>query len=239
MPPKTAQGLNQAQNDIEEMKNSLNFLTEEVSKLSKKQDILAEMVNELKNLKVAVIERDQKIADMEKRLNDLEQYSRMEDIIISGLNIKPRSYAKAAAASRSDGEDAAPEDQQSLEEQLITFFKTKKIDVDPNSIAACHTLPTKVPTAKPPVIVRFVNRKHKDDLLRQGKKLKGSDVYVNEHLTKRNGDIARAARALRKQKKIQSTWTRSCKVMIKLNGETPEDAKVFTVRDVKELDKYK
>lgn len=33
----------------------------------------------------------------------------------------------------------------------------------------------------------------KRDILKQGKKLKGSDVYINEHLTKKNADIARVA----------------------------------------------
>ncbi len=82
-----------------------------------------------------------------------------------------------------------------------------------------------------------MNRKHKNALLRQGKKLKGSNVYLNEHLTKRNTDIARKARFLRKQRKIQSTWTANCKIFIKLNG-TPEEAKVLVIKDVEELDKY-
>ena len=239
MPPKKPPVLNPAQDDIEELKNSLNFLTAEMSKLTKKQETMEEMMKEIKEIKIAIKERDQRIDDMEKRLQELEQYTRMEDVILTGLSVKPRSYAKAAAESRSDGEDAAPEDQKSLETQVIDFLLTKDIIVDPSNISACHTLPRKDGNAKPALIVRFANRKHKDELLRQGKKLKGSDVYINEHLTKRNGDIARMARLLRKQQKIQSTWTRNCKVMIKLNGDTPEQAKVITVRDAKELDKYK
>lgn len=82
-----------------------------------------------------------------------------------------------------------------------------------------------------------MNRKHKITLLRQGKKLKGTDVYLKEHLTKRNADVARKARFLRKQRKIQSTWTANCKIFIKLKG-TPEEAKVLVIRDIEELDKY-
>lgn len=36
-------------------------------------------------------------------------------------------------------------------------------------------------------------------------------------------------------KKIQTTWTKNCKIFIKLNG-TPEEAKVLMVRS-KELEK--
>ncbi|KAJ8358176.1 hypothetical protein AAFF_G00028040 [Aldrovandia affinis] len=83
--------------------------------------------------------------------------------------------------------------------------------------------------------MRFVNRKHKTALLKQGRKLKGSNVYLNEHLTKRNADIARKARYMKKQRKIQTTWTTNCKVFIKLNG-TPEEAKVLVIRNIEDPD---
>lgn len=46
-------------------------------------------------------------------------------------------------------------------------------------------------------------KKTKITLIRKGRKLNGSDIYVNEHLTKKikNADISRKARFLRKQKK--------------------------------------
>lgn len=68
--------------------------------------------------------------------------------------------------------------------------------------------------------------------------MKGTRVYVNEHLTKRNAEIARQARILKKEKRIHGAWTRNCRVMIRLNG-TPEQAKVIAIRDIKELDQYK
>lgn len=83
--------------------------------------------------------------------------------------------------------------------------------------------------------MRFVNRKHKTELLKQERKLKGTNVFINEHLTKRNADIARLN--LRKQGKIQNTWTNNCKVFIKLNG-TPEQARVVVIRSMEELDRY-
>ena len=117
------------------------------------------------------------------------------------------------------------------------LLKSKGIEVDSNSTETCHPLPRKNKTDKPAIIMRFTNRKHKSALLRQGRNSKGSDVYLNEHLMKRNADIAKTARFLRRQKKIQSTWTANCKIYIKLNG-SPEEAKVLVIRDIQELDKY-
>ena len=62
-------------------------------------------------------------------------------------------------------------------------------------------------------------------------------MYVNKHLTKKNADIARRAHFLRKQNKIQSTWTANCKVFIKLNG-SPEQTKVLVIRESAELDRF-
>ena len=90
--------------------------------------------------------------------------------------------------------------------------------------------------------MRFVNRKQKIALLNQGRKLKLSNVFINDHLTKRNADIARKARYLKKQGDIQTwtwtwTWTTNCKIFIKLNGK-PEQAKVLVIINIEELDKY-
>ena len=109
--------------------------------------------------------------------------------------------------------------------------------MDWNSVEACHPLPRRDDSDKRAVIMRFVNRKHKTALLKQGRKLKGTNVFINEHLTKRNADIARKARFMKKQGKIQHTWTSNCKVFIKLNG-TPEQAKVMVIRNIEEMDNH-
>ncbi|KAJ8416221.1 hypothetical protein AAFF_G00382430 [Aldrovandia affinis] len=41
------------------------------------------------------LEKDKKIAILENRVADLEQYTRINDVIITGLSIKLRSYARA------------------------------------------------------------------------------------------------------------------------------------------------
>lgn len=53
----------------------------------------------------------------------------------------------------------------------------------------------------PAVILRFFSRKHKMDLLRQGKNLKGTKVYPTEHLTQKNGGIATAVFNLSEKEK--------------------------------------
>ena len=44
------------------------------------------------------------------------------------------------------------------------------------------------------ILLKCSNRKAKLDVIKNAKKLKGSNVYINEHLTKRNSDLALKAR---------------------------------------------
>ena len=226
--------------EFEELKASLSLQTEEMTKLSTNLTILmtqhqADLMKEVLELKETIKKRDQKIEELERKVDELEQFSRADDVIISGLRVKPFSYARAAATS-SPSEDTPPDEQATIERQVIDFFKSKDIVLNQDHIAACYTLPSKERKAIPVILMRFANRKHKDHLLRNGRMLKGSDVYVNEHLTKKNAEIAKEARALKKQKKIQGTWSRNGKVMVKPNGDA---AKITVIRDLKELINYK
>lgn len=175
------------------------------------------------------------MALLECRVADRVQYSRINDIFVSGLQTNPQSYARAV--TRADSNEPTEPDQNSIEQQVTAFFNSKGISVNNNDTEACYPLPQRNKADKPAIIMRFTNRKHKNALLRQGRKLKGSDVYVNEHLTKKNADIARKAHFLGKQGKVQSTWTANCKVCIKLNG-SPEEARVLVIRDMGWLGKY-
>ena len=228
--------------DFEELRKSIDFMTEEMSKVTQQLKTLTVLVSEVKQLKEIIKEKDRTIDQLEKRVQDLEQYTRKEDVIITGLKIKPRTFAKAVATGGIINEDAADEDLQTVERQLLDFLGTQKINVDSSEISACHMLPRKDRDGvklDPAIIIRFVNRKNKTALMKQWKKLNGTNVYLNEHLTRKNAEIAREARFLKKKGKINATWTRDCKVLIRVNGPTPEQEKTVTVRELSDLDKYK
>ena len=155
------------------------------------------LVEEVKALRLQNSEKEKRIFLLENRVDELEQYTRIHNIIITGLETKPCSYTQAAM--RMTGGDTSEEDATSVELQVTAFLNSKGIEIDSDNIEACHPLPHRNKTDKPAIIIRFANRKQKTELLKQGRRLKGSDVYMNEHLTKRNAEIARKARFLRKQ----------------------------------------
>ena len=53
-----------------------------------------------------------------------------------------------------------------------------------------QVLKTKDTTNNPPIIIRMVNRKSKINISKNGRKLKGTNVYVSEQLSRNNADIS-------------------------------------------------
>ncbi|XP_063347932.1 uncharacterized protein LOC134640219 [Pelmatolapia mariae] len=229
MPPKKGP----TPEEVKDIKTSLGALCGDVAAVRVQQELLLGLLEEVKQLRLQNAEKDRRIMDLERRVDELEQYTRTNDVVTSGIKIKPRSYVRAVAGNVGEPSD---EETRSVEQQVASFLQSKGIEMDLEHIEARHPLPRR--SDRPPaVIMRFVNRKNKVALLKQGRKLKGTDVFINEHLTRKNADIARKARQLKKNGKIQHTWVTNCKIFIKLNG-TPEEAKVLIVRNMEDLDKY-
>lgn len=99
-----------------------------------------------------------------------------------------------------------PEEQLSLEQQRIRFFSSKCILLDSKNIAACDTL-----LEKAKYKLRKTEQKTKYCLICEyktqnwkKKQLEGTDVFVNERLTKKNAEIAYQTRILKKERKRQA-----------------------------------
>ena len=216
--------------------DTVRALTEQVKSLKEESVDLKE---EIKSLKDASedndTERQMKIVIGE--MQTLQQMARINDVIITGLDIKPRSYAAAAAVATEDGNEdkEEPEKVGSMESQIKDFLNERDIVFDTEDIETCYFLSKKGPKGPRTILMRFANRKKKIELMRQRKKLIETKVFLNEHLTQQNAEIAMQARKARREKKIDNTWTSNCKIFIKLNGETPNEAKVILIKTMEEL----
>lgn len=71
MPPKK----NPAFEEVDDMKKTLDFLIEQMDTVKTQQKEILALVTEVRALRTANEEKDKKIADLECRIADLEQYS--------------------------------------------------------------------------------------------------------------------------------------------------------------------
>ena len=229
MPPKVDVKMRQ---DIADMKASLTFLCKSIEEIQKSNKVndgkIADLLKamQIKDQKIEALECT--VTGLESKVEELEQYSRIDNVIISSLHVSAASYARAAGGADEEG-GLSTNDR--VELQVIKFFGEKmNATVAPSDISACHQLPTtrKVGgerTQKKNVIVKFT----KDEILRNGRLLKGSQVYVNEHLTKKTADLAKLARDLRTENEMAATWTRNCKVFVRSLG-APEVVNTYRHR---------
>ena len=196
---------------------------------------VSEVLSPVSTLRADIAERDAKILKLEERVNDLEQYTRMDDIF-SGLKSNHKSYARSVMSNPDDDHSFAPaEELNTLEDNVVDFFNNSlQLDLNEADISVCHTLPGK--KSIPDILVRVSRRKTKIKILKESRKLKGLNIYLNEHLSFANASIAREARAMRKQHKIASTWVRNCKIFVKTLGP-PDRAKVLSIRTREDLRK--
>ena len=187
--------------DIIDLKKSINELTATVNIL----------VDKIDNLTSSVEIRDQKMFYLENKLNEIEQYSKKTNIIIS---------SSTDFLNKSDNKKS----------EFINFVKNQlNIDIDPYDVVAIHELPNKNKDIYK-TIVKFHFHETKSKIFKNIKKLKDTNIYINDHLTKYNSEIFYKARNLLKYSKIKYCWTVNGITFIK-KTESSEKEKFLNLSD--------
>lgn len=96
--------------------------------MANKQDTLMDLMTELRKSNE---EKDVMIAQLEGRISDLEQYTRMNDIIVTGIKTRPRSFANAVRnRAVEEGADRSTQEFVSVEQQVVEYLKNKGMDIN-------------------------------------------------------------------------------------------------------------
>ena len=117
-----------------------------------------------------------------------------------------------------------------MRKNVVDFAKNKlnvPLDLE---ITAIHDLP-KWKDGTQPVIVQLLSPDKKSALMRKCALLRGSKVYLNDHLSHTNSELFREARRLTKDNKI--VWTLNCKVFIK--SEHAQRLHVVNVQQLRDI----
>ncbi len=181
---------------VTSVETKFDSIRTEVSKLKEENTILKTKITNL----------TQENADLNERMLDLEQYSRVNNLVISGLPMQegesPRELVKLVA-------------------------KKLEIKVEDYDICVAHRLPSKM--SPPSIIARLNNRELKNNIIKAAKKAKlnGSDlniypsypIFCDEHLTKQKREILNKALELKKSNTVSFVWHRDGNIFIR---ETPQ-----------------
>ena len=150
-----------------------------------------EQKNELNGMKEALLKLQQmidstmkRLSAVERRQDDLEQYSRSNCLVIHGCENVPKSK---------------PGKYLEIENFVCnTLNEYLQLDspLQANDLDIAHPLPSKKGT---PVIVKFIRRTQKNEVYRKKRLLKGTKMIITESLTKRRLQLLEKARLEFKQ----------------------------------------
>jgi len=146
------------------------------SQLAGVADEQREIKSSVAQVKSQINTTDAAVRETSARLNDLEQYSRRNCLLLHG-----------AVSPTSD----------TVQFILDTAKNTLGIDLSESDIDRAHPLPRRKGSdgqRPPPIVIKFVSYTARHKFFSAKSKLKGSKLFVTEQLTKENALLLRATR---------------------------------------------
>ena len=138
----------------------------------------------------------------------LQQYTRRENVRISGIPLKKDETNK------------------DVEEKTLAMLNKTGTVVNAEDLAACHRV-GKAKDGSRPVIVRFVSRRKRTDIMKTKKALKGKEsckgIYINDDLTPLRAKLLHYCKSA---PEVERTWTLDGRIFCQkktVPGLTPND----------------
>lgn len=171
----------------------------------------------------------QEVSDIKSNMQNMEQYSRRDNIEIVGI-----PYTKG-------------ENLYSIIAKIATVIQIKYNSWD---ISIAHRLPVTAERPNPAIIVKFISRECKTAWMNAAfanrQKMTGAALsdswpsysfFINDHLTAFNKAILGKARQAVRDKKLISAWSRDCKVFARKRNSEPGSRPTLlrTMEDLEQL----
>lgn len=215
---------------FQEFKASLEFFSNKMDEASKTMEELKtqnkELIRENEIYRQNNTKLTHRVSELEIKVRDLEQYSRRNNIEISGV-------PKTPGESEMD--------------ILRDVGRAIGVEVAASGVVAVHRVPTYNKARIPPIVAKFTTRDQRDAWIqgyRQKKMLLTSDInkglpsgriYIGEHLTPANKVILKQLKEAGKQLNIKYIWCREGKFF----ARRAEGEKSVKIADVQELTSIK
>ncbi|XP_031339593.1 uncharacterized protein LOC116168079 [Photinus pyralis] len=233
---------NQMAQDVKNMKSKQKEMGASIEACHNKIDDVVVNINSM-NGKLKTVEHNYvglsnenatlkvKIQNLERKMDDLEQYSHRNNLLLYGIPEDPNENVLGVI-------------RRVAQNLNFTEFST-------NLLVAAHRLGVKQnpvtsqTQTKRPIIIKFVRRFDKEEFLRLRKvkrNLRSSDlgfadegmVYINESLTSETRKLLGKTRELAKSKQFQFVWTVDGKIFVRKAAGRPS-MRIGSVADLEKL----
>ena len=196
----------------------LDFQDREIHDLNVRLDTIEKRANELSveniDLRSQIKLYQNRIDKIQSNHDDLEQYSRSDNLFIHGLPF-----------------DQSPEI--NLQAKVVDVINKNfsRVKISEADISVAHRVgrvPVSTSSSSPPgpitktqpVVVRFIRRSVRNDVLASRKELKGKRLSITEQLTPARNQLLKKATELVGNQQAQAAWSHDGKILLKdLSGK--------------------
>ncbi|XP_046679350.1 uncharacterized protein LOC124373473 [Homalodisca vitripennis] len=203
----------------DKLEDNTKAVKEQTASLEKCLRMIDELAAENRSLR-------EKVSSLEMRIDDLEQYSRVNSVEIHG--IPQQKNEDVVAVVKEVG-------------------KALDLEITDSMIDNCHRLGRRPGpnSPQPGIVVKFVRRLDKEELLRK-RRVKSNfstrhmnlsmdqPIYINEALSQARRRLLAAARQVKKEKSFKYLWVRGGKIFLRKEEKAP----VFQVTCQADLDRF-
>ena len=195
------------QAEIFDLKGNLEKATADIGKMTKETEVMRQ----------ELLQERYTTRTMTYRLNELEQYSRKNNIRIFGLRDNNKT-----------------ENSYITENRVIELFRNKlNVDISPRDIQVAHRIGKFSPDSDRAIIVQFVNKKAKMVVMANRKALKGSKTVISDDLTIQN---MRRLESLKMLSCVAQSWAYNGKLFAKNKNNKVKEVKSNETIDEKLFD---
>nr|XP_022920976.1 uncharacterized protein LOC111429325 [Onthophagus taurus] len=214
----------------DEIIKSISFYGDKITDFERTLNIFGDKVKQIDTVVAENLKLRADLAVTEGRLDHLEQYSRLNNLIISGV---PERVGE------------------NLPDIVSSIASVIESPITPSDIDAVHRLPqrTSLRADKPhanAIIVKFVSSMTRDRIFsaarlrRRGVNGRGLSVpdisdnlYINEHLTANNMNLFNRVREMAREKNYKYVWTKNCLIHVRKDDRV----KALVVKSLSDLNK--
>ena len=154
------------------------------------------------------------------RIDELNQYGRRNLLRISGI----------------------PESNKNTDELVIELAKERlNVTISPDDLDRTHRLgDLDAKNTNPRAIVaKFVSYAKRREMFQRRSKLKGSGIYLNDHLTPHRAKLLSLSRCYRRAGLVNSSWSVEGRLLVKENGDPGKDnGRIFELNSVHDLQRF-
>lgn len=180
------------------MQAFLDVLSKQYDGILKSLETHKEEIKDLKkqanSLEDQLVSRNDRIVQLEREVERLQQYSRKANVEIHGIK-------------KTDTEDLT-----CIVQSIASKLELSVPTVE--DIEAVHRIKGKL-NCIPPILVRFKNRATRDKWIEKRMVLKDEDIYINENLTPSVKRLIWMTKKRAKEKSYRYVWSRNGRVFVR------------------------